>query len=30
MKGGDHVGDKGRWKGDIKMDYKGRGFTGVE
>jgi len=26
----DHVGDKGRWKDDIKIDYKGRGFKGLE
>jgi hypothetical protein len=30
MKGRDHVGDKGRLKGDNKVDYKGRGFKGVE
>jgi hypothetical protein len=28
MKGRDHMGDKGRWKGDIKIDYKCRGFKG--
>jgi len=26
-KGRGHVGDKGRWKGDCKIDYKGRGFN---
>jgi hypothetical protein len=31
MKGRGHVEEKGRWKSDIKFDYKGRGFTkGVE
>jgi len=30
MKGRVHVGVKGRWKGDIKIEYKGRGFKGVE
>jgi hypothetical protein len=30
MKGGDHTGNKGRWKDDINIYYKVRGFKGSE
>jgi hypothetical protein len=30
MEGRDHVGEKGRWKGHVKIDHKDGGFKGVE